>query len=67
MFEVGERGHVVMGEQEVQERAETAPLWGPSVEDQRGGDVVSYLHHLGGGPSESLGPSCTGRGRDPGS
>ena len=24
-----------------------APLWGPSVEDQRSGDVVSYLHHLG--------------------
>jgi hypothetical protein len=22
-------------------------LWGPSVEDQRSGDVVSYLHHLG--------------------
>jgi hypothetical protein len=36
-----------MGEQGVQERAENAPLWGPSVEDQRGGDVVSYPHHLG--------------------
>jgi hypothetical protein len=24
-----------------------APLWGPSVEDQQGGDVVSYPHHLG--------------------
>jgi hypothetical protein len=40
-------GHAIMGEQGVQERAENAPLWGPSVEDQRGGDVVSYLHHLG--------------------
>ena len=28
-------------------RAENAPLWGPSVEDQRGGDVVTYPHHLG--------------------
>ena len=39
-------GHAVMGEQGVQERAENAPLWGPSVEDQRGGDV-SFPHHLG--------------------
>ena len=29
-------GHAVMGEQGVQERAENAPLWGPSVKDQRG-------------------------------
>jgi hypothetical protein len=36
-----------VGEQGVQERAQNAPWWGPSVEDQRGGDVVSYLHHLG--------------------
>jgi hypothetical protein len=35
-----------MGEQGVQERAENGPLWGPSVEDQRGGDVVSFLYHL---------------------
>ena len=41
------RGHAVMGEQGVQERAENAPLWGPSVEDQRGRDVVTYPHHLG--------------------
>ena len=34
----------VMGEQGVQERAENTPLWGPSDEDQRGGDVVSYPH-----------------------
>ena len=26
---------------------EYAPLWGPSVEDQRGRGVVSYLHYLG--------------------
>ena len=52
-------GHAVMGEQVVQERAENAPLWGPSVEDQRSGDVSS-LHYLGAA-------SCTGRGRDPGS
>ena len=43
----GVHGHTVMGEQRVQERAENTPLWGPSVEDQRGGDVVSYLHYLG--------------------
>ena len=30
----------------VQEGVEHAPLWGPSVEDQRRGDVVSYLQHL---------------------
>ena len=23
------------------------PLWGPFVENQRGGDVVTYLHYLG--------------------
>ena len=39
-----------MGEQGVQEGAEHAPLWGPIVEDQRSGDVVSYLLHLGGWP-----------------
>jgi hypothetical protein len=36
-----------MGEQGEQEGAEHAPLWVPRVEDQRSGDVVSYLHHLG--------------------
>ena len=35
-----------MSEQGVQERAENAPLWGPSVEEQRVGNVVSYPHHL---------------------
>jgi hypothetical protein len=55
-------GHAVMGEQGVQERAEKEPLWGPSVEDQQGGDVVSYLHHLGVA-HQSPGPSCTGWGR----
>ena len=40
-------GRAVVGEQGVQEAAEHAPLWGPSVEGQRSGDVVSYLHHLG--------------------
>ena len=39
-------GHAVMGEQGVPEGTENAPLWGPSVEDQRGGDIVSYPHHL---------------------
>ena len=27
-------------------------MWGPSVEDQRSGDVVSYLHHLGAAHQE---------------
>ena len=40
------RGHAIVGEQGVQERAQNAPLWGASVEDQRGGDVVAYPHHL---------------------
>ena len=54
-------GHAVMGEQEVQERAENAPLWGPSVEDQRGGDVVAYLHHLGAARQEVQDPVAQGR------
>ena len=33
-------------------RAENASLWGPSVEDQRGGDVVTYPHHLGAARQE---------------
>ena len=43
---------MVMGEQGGQERAQTAPLWGPSVEDQRAGDVVAYPHHLGAARQE---------------
>ena len=42
----GVRGHSVMGEQGVQERAEHAPLWSRCVEDQRSGGDVSYLHHM---------------------
>ena len=33
-----------MGEQGIQERAEDTPLWGPSVEDQRGGDQIKFIH-----------------------
>ena len=44
-------GHAVVGEQGVQERAENAPLWCPSVEEQRGGDV-KYPHHLGAARQE---------------
>ena len=40
-------GHAVMSEQGVQEGAEHTSLWGPSLEDQHSGGVVSYLHHLG--------------------
>jgi hypothetical protein len=39
--------HFDMSAKDFQERAQNAPLWGPSVEDQRGGDVVAYSHHLG--------------------
>ena len=39
-------GEAVIGVQGVQEGAEQAHLWGPCVEDQRNGGVVSYLHHL---------------------
>ena len=39
-------GHTVMDELGVQEGAEYAPLWGPRVEDQQSGGVVSHLHHL---------------------
>ena len=53
-------GHAVIGEQGVQEGAEHTPLWGPSVEDQQSGDIVSYLHHLGSGPSGSPGPLAQG-------
>ena len=45
-----------MGEQGVQEGAEYTPLWGPCVEDQRGGGVVSYLHHLGAARHEFQDP-----------
>ena len=40
--------------------AEHAPLWGPSVEDQRSGDVVSYLHHLGAACQEGQDPVAQG-------
>ena len=46
-----------MGEQE---RAENAPLWGPSVEDQRGGDVVTYPHHMGAARQEVQDPVAQG-------
>ena len=53
-------GHAVMGEQGVQERAENAPLWGPRVEGQRGGDVVSYAHHLGASRQKVQDPVAQG-------
>ena len=49
-------GHTVMGEQGVQEGAENTLMWGSSVEDQRGGNVVSYLHHLGVARQEGPAP-----------
>ena len=53
-------GHAVVGEQGVQEGAENAPLWGPRNEDQRSGDVVSYLHHLGMAHQEVQDPDPQG-------
>jgi hypothetical protein len=47
-----------MGEQGVQERAQNAPLWG--VEDQQGGDVVTYPHHLGAAHQEVRDPVAQG-------
>ena len=52
--------HAVMGEQGVQERTENTPLWGPSVEHQRGGDVVTYPHHLGAARQEVQDPVSQG-------
>jgi hypothetical protein len=46
-----------MGEQGVQEGAEHAPLWGPSVEDQRSEDVV---YHLGAVRQEVQDPNAQG-------
>ena len=57
-------GYAVMGEQGVEEWAENSLLWGPSVEVQRSGDVVSDIHPLGAARQEVQDP---GRGRDPGS
>ena len=54
------RGHTVMGEQGVQEGAEHAPLWGPCVEDQQSGGVVSYLHLLGVARQEVQEPVAQG-------
>ena len=53
-------GHAVMGEQGVQERAENTPLWGPSVEDKRGGDVVTSPPHLGAARQEVPYPVAQG-------
>ena len=57
----GVHGHAVVGEQGVQERAQNAPLWGSSVEDQRGGDVFSYPHHLGAAHQKVQDPIAQGR------
>jgi hypothetical protein len=43
-----------------QEGTEHAPLWGPSVDDQQSGDVVSYLHHLGAARQEVQDPIAQG-------
>ena len=53
-------GHPLMGEKRLQEGAEPAPLWGPSVEDQQSGGDVSYLHHLGAARQEVQDPIAQG-------
>jgi hypothetical protein len=45
-----------MGQQEVQEWAEYAHLWGPCVKDQCSGGVVAYLHPLGAARQEVQDP-----------
>ena len=52
-----------MVEQGIQEGTKHAPLWGPSVEDQRGGDVVTYPHHLGSACQEVQDPVAQGGGK----
>ena len=53
-------GHALMVEQGVQEGVEHTPLWGPSVEDQPSGGVVSYLYHLGAARQEVQDPIAQG-------
>jgi hypothetical protein len=52
--------NAVLGEQGVQERADHTLLWGPSVEGQRSGDVVSYLHQLGAARQKVQDPIAQG-------
>ena len=52
-------GHAVVIEQGVQERAQNAPLWSPSVEDQRGGDVVYLPSPPGGRPVRKFSTQLT--------
>ena len=54
------RGHGVMGGQGLQEGADHAPLSGATVEDQRSGYVVSYLHHLGSARQDVQDPVAQG-------
>ena len=49
-----------MSEQGVQEGAKYTPFWGPCVEDQRRGGVVSFLHHLGAARKEVQDPVAQG-------
>ena len=59
MFEFGGvHSHAAVGEQGV-ETAENAPLWSPSVEDQRGGNVT-HPHHLGAARQEFQDPVSQG-------
>ena len=53
--------HEVMFDVGVQEWAENARLWGRSVEEQRGGDFVSYPQHLGASREKVQDPVAQGR------
>jgi hypothetical protein len=46
------RGHIVVGEQGVQEGTKHAPLSGHCIEGQHGRCVVAYPHHLGAARQE---------------
>ena len=60
-------GHVVVGEQGVQEGTEHAPLRGSSVEDQCGRCVATYPHHLAAARQEVQDPVAVGgvKSQDP--
>lgn len=58
-------GNAAIGEHGVQEGVEHAPLWGPSIEDQRDEGVVSCLHHLASVHQEVQDPVAQGGVQSP--
>ena len=55
-------GHIVVGEQGIQEGTKYTPLRGPSVKGQRGRRVVAYSYHLGVARQEVQDPVAAGGG-----